>query len=339
MFQEPFITNGNSDRLNALVKQSSNVCVKRNPHLPTPHPIGREKMLMQLGGNVRRERVSRKLSQDKLAQLAGVCPGTVAKIEAGALNVKKDTLARISRAIGCSVATLTDGIHGEIESGENMNRTLHLSESRRTMWRGKPAARSILFCFVLAAPTVVRASDTYSIDSNRSTIGFGVHQFLGVTKGKFMQFSGTIEIDREHPERSSVEARIQVKSIDTGIRKRDEHLCSAEFFNTEEFPQIIFKSRSVKQTGPQAGDIAGELTMHGVTKPLTLHVKLTTPLSEDKAMPRSRWTVTTAPIRRRDFTLMFSPSLEAISGIGQEVSVEMTIEGTANSATESHPRN
>jgi polyisoprenoid-binding protein YceI len=217
---------------------------------------------------------------------------------------------------------------------------LRASESRRTLWREKQAKRSILFCLVLAASTVTRASDTYRIDPNRSTIGFGVHQFLGVTKGKFTQFTGTIEIDREHPERSSVEARIQVKSIDTGIRKRDEHLCSAEFFNAEKFPQIIFKSRSVKQTGPQAGDVDGELTMHGVTKPVTLHVTLSTLLSEDKAMQRSRWTMTTAPIRRRDFALLFSRSAEAISGIGQEVSVEITIEATASSnITKSNPRN
>ena len=74
-------------------------------------------MLTRLGGNVRRERTSRTISQDKLAQLAGINPRTVAKIEAGELNVKEDTLARISRAIGCSVATLRNGIDGEIENG------------------------------------------------------------------------------------------------------------------------------------------------------------------------------------------------------------------------------
>ena len=231
-------------------------------------------------------------------------------------------------------------VNGEIANRADYGWALRASESGRAPSPEKHATRSILFCLVLAASTVARASDTYSIDSGRSMIGFGVHQFLGVTKGKFTQFTGTIEIDREHPERSSVEARIQVKSIDTGIRKRDEHLCSAEFFNAEKFPQIIFKSRSVKQTGPQDGDVGGELTMHGVTKPLALHVTLSTPLSEDKAMQRSRWTVTTAPIRRRDFALMFSQSAEAISGIGQEVSVEMTIEATASSTiTKSNPRN
>jgi polyisoprenoid-binding protein YceI len=154
-----------------------------------------------------------------------------------------------------------------------------------------------------------------------------VHHFLGVTKGTFKQCVGTIEIDRSHPERSSVSAQIPVKSIDTGIRKRDDHLCSAEFFDAVKFPQIMFKSRSVKQTGPQSGDILGDLTMHGVTRPITLHVKLLTPMGSGGETPsRSRWAVTTEPLKRRDFNLMFSPAAETISGIGQEVTANLEIE-------------
>ena len=122
-----------------------------------------------------------------------------------------------------------------------------------------------------------------------STIGFSVHQFLGTTHGKFTKFNGKIDVDRERPENSSVTAQIDVRSIDTRIKKRDDHLRSAEFFNVEKFPQIAFKSRSVKQTGPQSGDILGDLTIHGVTKPVTLHVKLLTPLNETS---RTRWAVT-----------------------------------------------
>ena len=91
--------------------------MKRNLRLSLSHPAARERTLRRLGDNVRRERTSRRISQDKLAQLAGINPRTVAKIEAGELNVKEDTLGRISRAIGCSVATLRDGIDGEIENG------------------------------------------------------------------------------------------------------------------------------------------------------------------------------------------------------------------------------
>src|ERR1700751_771656 len=113
------------------------------------------------------------------------------------------------------------------------------------------------------------AAETYQFDPAHLIIGFKVHQFLGNTAGKFSQFSGTIEFDREHPERSSVVSTILVKSIDTQIRKRDEHLRSPEFFYVAKFPEITFKSRSVKPTGAESGDILGDLTMHGVTKPIT----------------------------------------------------------------------
>ena len=140
------------------------------------------------------------------------------------------------------------------------------------------------------------ANEIYSFDQANSTIGFSVHQFLGTTHGKFKKFDGKIEIDREHPENSSVTARIDVRSIDTGIVKRDNHLRSPEFFNVEKFPEITFKSRSVKRTGSQEGDIAGDLTMHGVTKPITLHVKLLGTPDETK---QTRWAVTTDPLKRR----------------------------------------
>ena len=187
---------------------------------------------------------------------------------------------------------------------------------------------ALVLLAMAAGATVVRAGETYRIDPEHSAISFSVHHFLGVAKGKFAQFSGTIDVDREHPERSSVKAQIQVKSIDTGIRKRDDHLCSAEFFDVAKYPQITFKSRGVKQTGQNSGDILGDLTMHGVTSQITLHVKLASPLSEGQVPSRTRWSVTIDPIKRRDFGLLFSQTAEAVSGIGQDVSAQMTIEAT-----------
>jgi polyisoprenoid-binding protein YceI len=167
------------------------------------------------------------------------------------------------------------------------------------------------------------ANETYRFNPSGSTIGFSVHQFLGTTHGKFTKFNGKIDVDRERPENSSVTAQIDVRSIDTRIKKRDDHLRSAEFFNVEKFPQIAFKSRSVKQTGSQSGDILGDLTIHGVTKPVTLHVKLVTPLNETN---RPRWAVTVDPITRRDFNLMFAPAAESVSGISQTVAINIEIE-------------
>jgi polyisoprenoid-binding protein YceI len=166
-------------------------------------------------------------------------------------------------------------------------------------------------------------AETYKFEPSGSTIGFSVHQFLGTTQGKFTKFNGKVDVNREHPENSSVTAQIDVRSIDTRIKKRDDHLRSAEFFNVGKFPQITFKSRSVKQTGPQSGDIVGDLTMHGVTKPVTLHVKLLTPLNETRD---ARWAVTVDPVTRRDFNLMFAPATETVSGISQTVAINIEIE-------------
>src|SRR5207249_6595844 len=169
------------------------------------------------------------------------------------------------------------------------------------------------------------ANETYKFDHAHSTIGFSVHQFLGTTHGKFTKFDGRSGIEREHPENSSVTARIDVRSIDTGIVKRDNHLRSPEFFAAEKYPEITFKSRSVKQTGPQAGDILGDLTMHGVTKPITLHVKLLTSPTETN---RTRWSETIDPLKRRDFNLMFAQAAESMSGISQTVAINVEIEAT-----------
>ena len=184
----------------------------------------------------------------------------------------------------------------------------------------------ISFVLLVALNSAALASETYRFDESRSMIGFTVHQFLGTTHGKFTKFDGKIHIDREHREKSSVTAKIDVRSIDTGIVKRDNHLRSPEFFAVEKYPDIMFKSRSVKQTGPQEGDILGDLMMHGVTKPIALHVKLLTSPSDSK---RTRWAVTTDPLKRRDFNLMFAQAAESMSGISQTVTVNIEIEATA----------
>lgn len=167
-------------------------------------------------------------------------------------------------------------------------------------------------------------AETYHFDGAKSNIGFRVRQFLGSTNGKFERFSGTIELDREHPERSTVEVKIQVATIDTGIDKRDDHLRSEEFFNVSRYPQITFKSKSVKRTGTNTADVAGDLAMHGATKPITLHVKLvSSPTAE-----RTRWEVKTDPIKRKDYNLAFSAGSEAISGISQDVNVNIQIDAS-----------
>jgi polyisoprenoid-binding protein YceI len=185
-------------------------------------------------------------------------------------------------------------------------------------------SRTLLVALVVSGLTShAPAKEIYNFDQTGSTIGFSVHQFLGTTRGKFTHFSGRIEVDRERPENSSVTVQIDVRSLDTHLKKRDDHLRSAEFFNVEKFPNMTFKSRNVKRTGPQSGDILGDLTMHGVTKPVTLHVKRVRHIYHTTG---TRWAVTTDPINRREFNLMFAPATETISGISQTVAINIEIE-------------
>jgi polyisoprenoid-binding protein YceI len=173
---------------------------------------------------------------------------------------------------------------------------------------------------LLASALCVSANgaETFKIDSARSTIAFKVRHLLGAAKGNFSKFSGTIVVDREHPEQSSVNVKIAAASIDTGIAKRDEHLREG-LFNVAKYPEITFKSRQVKETGANSGQIVGDFTMHGVTREITLNVQLV-------SNGGTRWRATTAPLRRSEFGLVFSKTAETMSGIADDVAVDIEIE-------------
>jgi polyisoprenoid-binding protein YceI len=206
-----------------------------------------------------------------------------------------------------------------------MRRILSLTSNMKRRESCTVSLRKIFLTVVtlifVASWETASANETFKIDAAHSRIGFKVHQAIATVTGRFKQFSGTIELDREHPEKSFVAATIQVKSIDTGIAKRDAHLCSPEFFNAAKFPEITFKSRSVKQTGADTGDIVGDLTMHGVTKPCILRVTLLNKSGEQT----TRWQVMTEPISRREFGAQFSKTLEGISMISDKVAVDIEI--------------
>ena len=179
---------------------------------------------------------------------------------------------------------------------------------------------------LVLAGSPVRANEIFKFDQAHSTIAFKVRHMLGSAKGKFTKFNGTIEVDREHPEKSSVVATIQVASIDTAIAKRDEHLRSADFFSVQQYPEITFKSRRVKQTGQATGEVSGDLTMHGVTRAITLNVQLLGDPASSAKNPTTRWRVNTAPIKRSEFKLGWSKGVETVAMIGDEVSVNIEIE-------------
>ena len=183
----------------------------------------------------------------------------------------------------------------------------------------------LFLCAAMISICVTARADTFKINSAHSTIAFKVRHMLGTAKGHFSKFKGTIEVNREHPEQSTVTVTIDAASIDTGIAKRDDHL-RRELFNVARYPEIAFKSRGVKQTGANTGEIAGNLTMRGVTRPITLQVQL---LSDPEGLaknPTSRWRATTAPLKRSQFGLEFSKSAETVSMIADDVAVDIEIE-------------
>jgi len=130
--------------------------------------------------------------------------------------------------------------------------------------------------FAITAVAQVATSRPYPIDNNHSTVGFSVPILGGLSqvKGKFTDFTITLNNDEKDITKSSVNVTIKATSVDTGIDGRDRHLRSADFFDVEKFPEITFKSERIEKKGKQF--IAhGPLTMHGVTKQIALPFTVT----------------------------------------------------------------
>jgi polyisoprenoid-binding protein YceI len=170
-----------------------------------------------------------------------------------------------------------------------------------------------------------RADDTYKIDPVHSSISFKVRHFFSYVDGSFKKFEGTIT--RSIIRRNHLSARrSNTASIDTKNENRDEDLRGAHFFEVAKYPTITFKSRSVKQTGADSGDVIGDLTMHGVTKEITLHVKF---LGKGQGMggkPISGWQVTADPIKRSDYGLTWSKMVEGTAVVGAEATISIDVE-------------
>ena len=185
---------------------------------------------------------------------------------------------------------------------------------------------SLLAALLCGSILTVHAEDTYKIDPVHSSISFKVRHFFSFVTGNFKKFEGTINVDTDHPEKSSVTATIDVASIDTKNDNRDQDLRSDHFFDVAKYPTITFKSKSVKQTGADSGDILGDLTMHGVTKEITLHVKF---LGKGKGMQGkaiSGWQVTPDPVKRSEYGLNWSKMVEGTAAVGEEVTISIDVE-------------
>jgi len=181
---------------------------------------------------------------------------------------------------------------------------------------------------LLSAVAPVLAAETYTVDPVHSQVGFAIRHFVSTVHGRFEEFSGTIVRDDEHPENASVVFAIQAASIDTDNAKRDTHLRSADFFDVEKFPTIAFVSSIVRKTGDGRYDVTGHLTMHGVTRQVTLPVRFNGEMDDGHGGIRGGFSTSTT-LDRKEFDIDWNRILDnGAVMLGDDVDVQIDLEVT-----------
>ena len=161
----------------------------------------------------------------------------------------------------------------------------------------------------------------YNLDPAHTVIGFGVkHLEIALVEGRFKDFSGTIQYNAADPTKSTVEFSAKIDSIDTGVAQRDAHLRTADFFDAERFPTMMFKSKHVEKKG-KGYVLHGDLTIKGVTKPVSLPFTMTGAVKDPWGGTRFGIEASTK-IDRRDFGITWGNALP-LGGI--DVANEVTI--------------
>jgi polyisoprenoid-binding protein YceI len=180
---------------------------------------------------------------------------------------------------------------------------------------------------LLSATSSAHAGD-WEIDASHSSAGFAVkHMMVSTVRGQFEKMSGTVKIDDQDPTKSIIDVTIDAASIDTRDAKRDEHLKSPDFFDVAKHPKITFKSKKIVKGANGKLLATGDLTMRGVTKPVTLQVE---PLSQALKNPWGqtvRGVSATATLNRKDWGLAWNKALET-GGVlvGEEVQLQIDAE-------------
>lgn len=167
----------------------------------------------------------------------------------------------------------------------------------------------------------------WELDASHSSVTFSVrHMMISTVRGQFNVISGKLNIDKDHPENSWVEAEADVASIDTRNDGRDQHLRSPDFFDAPTYPTITFKSTKVESAGGDEYTVAGDLTMHGVTKPVVFKAEYLgegkDPWGNQKAGLAAQ-----TKINRKDFGLSWNQSLE--SGgvlVSEDVKIDLDLQ-------------
>ncbi len=168
---------------------------------------------------------------------------------------------------------------------------------------------------------------TYEIDSAHSSVHFSVrHLMVSNVRGEFSKVSGTVKFDPDNPDASTVEATIDATTISTRDPERDAHLKSPDFLDVERFPTITFRSKRV-ETSPGGGKVTGDLTIHGVTREITLDVEGPAPEITDPWGKKRIGASATTKLSRKEFGLTWNAALETGGVmIGDEVKIEIDVE-------------
>jgi polyisoprenoid-binding protein YceI len=172
------------------------------------------------------------------------------------------------------------------------------------------------------------AQSNWTIDASHSGIHFiARHLVFTKVRGSFKSFRGTIQLDESDLTKAAVEATIDAASIDTGEPKRDGHLTSPDFFDAAQFPQLSFKSTSIEKSG-DAYKVHGDLTIHGVTKAVTLDTHYEGKVKDPWGGERLAFSTKTS-VLREDFGLTWNQVLEA-GGVmvGSKIEIEIEIQAT-----------
>ncbi len=185
----------------------------------------------------------------------------------------------------------------------------------------RTAALLALTAATFAAP--VSAADTYKLDASHTAITFHIDHF-GFSKpsGKFMNVEGTVTLDEKTPADSKVSVSIPVGMINTGVAKLDEHLKGKDFFDVEQFPTATFVSDKVEVKDATSATVTGLLTLHGVSKPVTLDVKLNK-IAENMMKKQTAGFTASTTLKRSDFGIT-----NYLPNLGDDVRIE--IESEAN---------
>ena len=191
----------------------------------------------------------------------------------------------------------------------------------------KRSIYSFILTLFLTIPVLSQASD-YQIDPDHSSFQFKVrHLMVSNVKGDFTKTKGTVTMDDQDVSNLKVDLTIETASVNTSHAKRDEHLRNPDFFDVAKYPTITFVSKRVTKAGADKLKVTGDLTLHGVTREVTLDVEGPTPQVKDPWGKFRRGATATGKINRKDFGLTWNRALETGGVVvGEDVDIYVEVE-------------